>query len=212
MSVIIDPIFRTTYQGDTINRNGVTYVWTFGRYEVSSQIIVGTGDGFKVSKKVFLKFYGIVEPSVNLAGADLQVFIDGQEWTGEYRVENQNSVQIRLDEPFINTQRLITFKTTKGNPKFRYAIKSKVYGDNDVVIAKFGIAENIPILGSTKTSTVTYTPPLSNVGSSNTGINTNIGASVNYESTTVDIGVEGFNLNNQVVDATIGEVAGPVIL
>lgn len=210
---ITDPIFLTTFQGSTITRDGVTYVWVNGKYEVSSQIVVGTGEGFQVSKKTFLKFYGIVNPDTKLFGADLKIFVDGQEWIGNFRIENENSVQIELDEAFIRTQRLITFQTSKGNPKSRYCVKSRVYDSNDIVLAKIGVAEEIPILGTYKTATVTYTPPISNVGTSNVGTsNTGIGVSVNYESSTVDIGVEGFNTNNQIVDATIGEVAGPTIL
>lgn len=207
---ITDPIFLTTFQGSTINRDGVTYVWVNGKYEVSSQISPEIQEALMIPKKVELIFYGILEPNVKLNGSDLQVFIDGQEINGEYKIQNENSVLIKLDEMFLRIQRLITFKTSKGNPKFRYCIKSKVYNDKDIVIAKIGISESIPVLGSSTVANALFTPIISNTGTSNTGINTNIGVSVNYESTTVDIGVDGFNLNNQVVDATIGEVAGPI--
>lgn len=209
---ITDPIFLTTFQGSTITRDGITYVWVNGRYEISSQISPETEQALLITRKVLLIFYGVVEPNLNLNGNELKVFVDGQEWTGEYRVENQNSVQIKFDEPFIRTQRLITFTTTKGNPKVRYAIKSNVYDDKDVVVVKLGIAEEIPVLGTSKTAVVNYTIPSSNVGTTNTGIASEIGVSLNYESVTVDIGVEGFNTNKQVVDATVAEVVGPTIL
>lgn len=213
MPPITDPTFLTTYSGQTITRFGITYVWVNGKYEVSSQAVVGTGEGFQVSKKVFLKFYGIVEPSVNLTGADLKVFVDGQEWTGNYRVENQTSVQIQLDEPYIVTQRLITFETTKGTPKVRYVVKSRVNSINDVVIAKIGIAEEIPILGTFTTLIVTNPTGGTGGGSSGTGTSNSsaVGASTNYEATTSDVIVDFFNqTNDQKVEATIGEVVGPL--
>lgn len=207
---ITDPIFLTTFQGSTITRDGVTYVWVNGKYEISTSISSTTKEALLITRTVFLKFYGVLNPDVNLSGNELQVFIDGQEWTGEYRIENQTSVEIKLDEPFIRTQRLITFKTLRGNPKHKYAIKSNVYQDKDVVVAKLGIGEDIPILGTAQIATPIYTEPIYNVGTSNTGNTSNI--ALDYESTTVQIGVGGFNTNNQIVDATIGEVVGPTIL
>lgn len=201
---ITDPIFLTTFQGSTITRDGVTYVWVNGKYEVSTSIPQPTQDALLITKTLFLKFYGIVNPDINLTGADLQVFVDGQEWIGNYRIENQNSVQIKLDEPFITTQRLITFKSTKGNPKYRYAVKSRVFTQNDVVIAKVGIAEEVPILGTSETATTTYTTPI------NPGLPPN--TAIEYKSTTVPLGDAAYTINNDIVNSTIREVTGPSIL
>lgn len=226
MSVITDPIFRTTYQGDTITRNGVTYVWRFGQYEVSTvpTPVPSTEENppitnLVITKKVILKFSGIIEPNVELTGDAIKVYVDGQSWDNENVKINANSIEVILDEIFISNQRLITFSTQNGTPKVRYAIKSRVNATNDVVLVKIGVAEDIPVLGTFNVAVVTNRDPYEQqpIGTIGTGNVTNpsIDASINYEQETIQLGSPDyagnfFNQNNQTVDATIGEVVGSI--
>jgi hypothetical protein len=136
----------------------VTYIWDGTKYTISTSLPPDLQLQLNISKKVILKFTGIVDPDEILSGNDIKVFIDGVEWSGNYVERTSNTINITLDEPYIQTQRLITFQSEKGTPKVRYAIKSRVYQDNDVWISKIGLDEQIPILGTPNYAEITNPP------------------------------------------------------
>lgn len=141
----------TIYAGDTITVDGLTYTWNGSSY-ILNEIIPSQ------MRTVTVPFTGILTNSgralsINLSGDELDVYVDGVLWNSPNVIKTTNNLQITFDENYLYTQRLITFKSNKGDCMDRFVIKSKVNSENDVVIIKFKLDEPIPTIGDYISST-----------------------------------------------------------
>lgn len=200
----IDENFLRYYQGSTIQRDGVEYVWSEGKYEVSSRSITQNNTGTYLNKKVILKLSCVIEPSLLLSGDEVDVFVDGNKWPADLIKRTSNGLEVTLTDQYIANQRLITFKTLKGTPNVRYVIKSRVSSENDVWLAKFGVDEEIPILGTYESAQISNTPSATVSTSVSTQIVTQTPAELEINYATVS---ENFN---QLANDTIVNVVGQI--
>lgn len=200
----IDENFLRYYQGSTIQRDGVEYVWSEGKYEVSSRSITQNNTGTYLNKKVILKLSCVIEPSLLLSGDEVDVFVDGNKWPADLINRTSNGLEVTLTDQYIANQRLITFKTLKGTPNVRYAIKSRVSSENDVWLAKFGVDEEIPILGTYESAQISNTPSATVSTGVSTQIVTQTPAELEINYATVS---ENFN---QLANDTIVNVVGQI--
>lgn len=112
-----------------------------------------------VNSRVEIPFRGILDsnPSVNLKGTDLEIYVDGVLWnTGQDVTKDNQYLTITFDAVYLQTQRNIIFKTASGNATRRFAIKTQVYAIDDVVIVEYDPAvDAVPKLGTYQTAPIT---------------------------------------------------------
>lgn len=167
----------TTYSGDKITVDGLTYVWNGSQYIVED-IIRST------NRTVTVPFFGILSTAasttqVNLLGNELDIYVDGVLWNGAEVQKTRNQLIVTFAETYILQQRLITFKTPKGECVSKFVIKAKVNSEDDVVIVQFGLREETPTIGD-------YSAPVVNQYIDYSGYGGGGGRTPSY--TTYDIG------------------------
>jgi len=169
---------RTTYQGTNFTYfGGEPFIWDGTQYVSTSQStardslssVVDTTQG----KKAILKFSAkLLQPekssTTTLSADSIEVFVDGIRYDEEDGLEKTSRyIQLSFDDIYLRTQRIIEFTSNKGECVTKFAVKTGVYDDNDVVVASFGESDPQPILGDTPTPS-DFTTSASGGGASNT--------------------------------------------
>lgn len=105
---------------------------------------------------VEVSFAGVLDtnPSTTLKGTDLQVLVNGGPWTAY--TATANTLTVLFDSDFLLNQQTFEIKTSKGTTNLKYAIKTQVYAEDDVVLVEYGPTDVVPKLP-------TYTQVINNL-------------------------------------------------
>jgi hypothetical protein len=169
---------RTSYQGtDFTYFGGEPFVWDGTQYIPGTSLPISNTN--TASRKVVLQFSAkLFQPeksSTTILNTDvIEVYVDNVMLDEDSGVEKtQRYIQLTLDDAYLRTQRLIEFKSNKGDCKTKFAVKTAVYSDNDVVIAKYSDTDPQPIIGNVPAPSDFPANPTTTFGQPNTVIDTN---------------------------------------
>lgn len=95
---------------------------------------------------VEVPFIGVLDtsPSTTLKGTDLQVLVNGGPWTAY--TATGNTLTVFFDSDFLLNQQTFEIKTSKGTTNLKFAIKTQVYAEDDVVLVQYGPTDAVPKL------------------------------------------------------------------
>ena len=107
--------------------------------------------------RVEVSFAGILTTTptdTNLKGTDLQVLVNGGPWTA-YSAAGL-ILTVFFDSDFLLNQQTFEIKTSKGTTNLKFAIKTQVYAEDDVVLVQYAPTDVVPKLP-------TYTQVINNL-------------------------------------------------
>jgi hypothetical protein len=141
---------RTTYIGDTAIFNGATFIWNGTEYIETGLIQID--NPLLNNRKVVIQFNAkLIQTSrsstTTLSAGFLDVYVDNVQWDEEQIYRTDAYLEVTFDESFLRTQKIVTFQSKQGESRTRFAVRSNVYTDSDVVVVKYDVIDPEPKIG-----------------------------------------------------------------
>ena len=136
---------RTTYIGDTAIFNGATFIWNGTEYIETGLIQID--NPLLNNRKVVIQFNAkLIQTSrsstTTLSAGFLDVYVDNVQWDEEQIYRTDAYLEVTFDESFLRTQKIVTFQSKQGESRTRFAVRSNVYTDSDVVVVKYDVIDS----------------------------------------------------------------------
>ena len=148
----------TTYIGPEAIFDGVTYRWATDKYVVVNTLSASIRDVLGQRRRVTVPFSPVHQFKNPLLPNEIEVYVDDVLWNNDSVEKTPTTLNITFDEAYIMNQRIISFSCQRAKTEYRYAIRARVYDQNDVVVVEFSNDENVPVIGELGDETGTSIP------------------------------------------------------